>query len=328
MDQLGIADRRRLRRKLTFWRVAAFAAVLLLVVGYVYSRDWGMPGVGRANHVARVEISGVITADEELLERLRKVRDDNSVKAVIIAIESPGGTTYGGERLFKAVREIAAVKPVAAEVRGLAASAGYMVASATDHIVAGEASIVGSIGVIFQFGNVSELLDRLGVSVDAVKSTPLKAEPSPFEPTDPEAVEMIERLVADSYDWFVEIVAERRGFTRQETLALADGSIFTGRQALENGLIDELGAEEEIMAFFAERDVPAGLEVIEWDKEDEGGWFFGRAAGRLLVSLISEYLPIDKALGELATPKLFLDGLVSVWQFGGGQARDDWGKTP
>ncbi|WP_099865777.1 signal peptide peptidase SppA [Pararhizobium haloflavum] len=328
MDNLGITDRRRLRRKLTFWRIAAFVALVALVAGL--GRMSGLAGEGERtrDHIARVEVSGVVTADEDLLERLEDIKDDPSVKALIVAIESPGGTTYGGERIYKAVRDVAEQKPVAAEVRGLAASAGYMIASATDHIVAGEASIVGSIGVLFQYGNVSELLDNLGISVDSVKSAPLKAEPSPFEPADPAAEEMIRALVMDSYEWFVDIVAERREMSEGEALALADGSIFTGRQALDNGLIDALGAEQEIRAFFEERSVPANLEIIEWEEEQENRFFFAEALAAAISQWAGANLPFGEAFEGLSDRKLFLDGLVSVWQFGGGQARDDWGNTP
>ena len=328
MDDSGIADRRRLRRKVTFWRVVGLLAVVALVFGLTYGSGWIERGERAGAHIARITVSGVITADDDLLDRLEKARDDPRVRAVIIAIESPGGTTYGGEMLFNAVREIAAVKPVAAEIRGLAASAGYMVASATDHIVAGEASIVGSIGVIFQYGNISELLNRLGISVDAVKSSPLKAEPSPFEPTDPEAEAMIARLVEDSYEWFVGLVAERRDMSRQEALALADGTIFTGRQALENGLIDALGSETAIRAFFSERDVDESLAIVDWERERSGGFFFGEAVAGLLGSLVGNSTLLSNSFAQFAEGKLFLDGLISVWQFGGQQARDDWGNTP
>jgi protease IV len=330
VDHLAITDRRRLRRKLTFWRVAAFVALVALVAGLSHAGGFLPTGQGGrlADHIARVEVSGIVTPDDDLLERLADIRDNDAVKAVIVAIETPGGTTYGGERIYKAVREIAEVKPVAAEVRGLAASAGYMIASATDHIVAGEASIVGSIGVIFQYGNVSELLDKIGVSVEAVKSSPLKAEPSPFGPASPEAEAMIRALVLDSYDWFVELVAERRGFTRAQTLALADGSIFTGRQALANGLVDELGSEPEIVAWFAGRDVPEGLDVIEWEEERGGSLLFGQALADALIGALVARLPIPETLQGFTDGKLFLDGLVSVWHLGGGDARDDWGNGP
>lgn len=317
MDYDAIADRRRMRRKLGFWRAAALVTLVLAVAALAYVSDL-LPADGRGGpQIARIEVSGLITADQNLLKRLEDLRENDDVEAVIVAIESPGGTTYGGERLYDAIRAIAQTKPVAAEVRGLAASAGYMVAIATDHIVAGQASIVGSIGVIFQYGNVSELLDRIGVSVDAVKSAPLKAEPSPFEETSGEAEEMIARLVMDSYDWFVAMVAERRDFSREKALRLSDGSIFTGRQALDNGLVDALGAEAEIRSYFVSRGIDEDLRIVEWQPRGEGGPFFLKALAGAFGGWVGDVAAIPEIFEGLTDRKLFLDGLVSVWQVDG-----------
>ena len=235
-------DRRRLRRKLTFWRVVALA---IAAVGLASAAAWLLGDFGGAavDHIAKVRIEGTITEDEELLERLKRIRESNSVKGVILSIDSPGGTTAGGEAIFDAVRKLAADKPVVAQVGTLAASAGYMIASASDHIVARKSSIVGSIGVLVQFPDITGLMDKIGVKLEEVKSSPLKAEPSPFNPTTDEERAMVRSMILDSYDWFVGLVAERRPLTRSEAAALADGSIFTGRQALEKKLVDELGGE-------------------------------------------------------------------------------------
>ena len=143
-----LIDRRRLRRKLTFWRVAALAIAaigLASAAAWMLREDFGGTGV---DHIAKIRIEGTITEDEDLLERLAKVRESDAVKGVILAIDSPGGTTAGGEAIFDEVRKLAAEKPVVAQVGTLAASAGYMIASASDHIVARQSSIVGSIGVL------------------------------------------------------------------------------------------------------------------------------------------------------------------------------------
>ncbi len=172
-----------------------------------------------------------------------------AVKGVILSIDSPGGTTAGGEAIFEAVRELAAAKPVVAQVGTLAASAGYMIASASDHIVARKSSIVGSIGVLVQFPDFTGLMDKVGIKLEEVKSSPLKAEPSPFNPTTDEERAMMRAMILDSYDWFVGLVDERRPLDRAEVLALADGSVFTGRQALTNKLVDALGGEREAIAW-------------------------------------------------------------------------------
>ena len=198
------------------------------------------------------------------MERLDDIRKSSRVKGVILSIDSPGGTTAGGEAIFNAVRAVAAEKPVVAQVGTLAASAGYMIASASDHIVARQNSIVGSIGVLAQFPNFTGLMDKLGIRLEEVKSSPLKAEPSPFNPTTEEEKAMIRSMILDSYDWFVDIVVDRRNLPRAQVLTLADGSVFTGRQGLERKLVDELGGEKEAIAWLRTKGVAGNLEVIEW----------------------------------------------------------------
>lgn len=308
-----LIDRRRLRRKLTFWRLAAIAIVGL---GFVALASWfygeGLGGAAR-DHIAKVKIEGTITEDEELVRRLEKIRKSPCVKGVILAVDSPGGTTAGGEMIYDEVRKLAADKPVAAQVGTLAASAGYMIASAADHIVARKSSIVGSIGVLVQFPDVTGLMDKLGVKLEEVKSSPLKAEPSPFNPTTEEERAMVRKLILDSYDWFVGIVAERRSMTRPQVLALADGSIFTGRQALANRLVDAVGGQDEAVAWLAGKGVDAGLEVVEWKNTERGGFLFPQAAARAISRALGLPESSVELLRELGADRLFLDGLVSVW---------------
>ncbi len=309
-----IIDRRRLRRKLTFWRVAAALIVVAAVAVAAIALRGGMEGAAVA-HIARIKIEGTITEDEELLARLKRAEESDMVKGVILTVDSPGGTTAGGEAIYEAVRRLAAAKPVVAQVGTLAASAGYMIATATDHIVARQASIVGSIGVLFQFPDVTGLMDKIGVRLEGVKSSPLKAEPSPFSPTTEEEREMIRKIVMDSYDWFVGIVDERRPLTREETLALADGSIFTGRQALANRLIDELGGEETARAWLQSKGVDKDLEVVEWKrKQSSTDWLFGASVGGAVASWLGLPAGGQDLLRELGADRIFLDGLVSVWQ--------------
>lgn len=309
-----LIDRRRLRRKLTFWRIAAIAVValaLLAISAWFYGDELSGAGV---DHIAKVRIDGTITEDDELIDRLEKIRKSPRVKGVILAIDSPGGTTAGGEATFDEVRKLADDKPVVAQVGTLAASAGYMIASAADHIVARKSSIVGSIGVLIQYPDVTGLMDKIGVKLEEVKSSPLKAEPSPFNPTTDEERAMVRKLIMDSYDWFVGIVAERRSMTKPQVLALADGSIFTGRQALSNGLIDEVGGEDEAVAWLGTRGVDTSLKVVEWKDTDRGGgWLFSKALTRTVSRLLGLPENSGDVLDQLGAERLFLDGLVSVW---------------
>ncbi|MBB4183719.1 protease-4 [Sinorhizobium terangae] len=315
MNELAIADRRSLRRKLSFWRWAA-AAILVGVGLVLYAFSGWSEVTGRARqHVARVAVSGLIQDDQELVERLERIADNDSVKALIVKISSPGGTTYGGEVIYKAIRKVAAKKPVVSDVRTLAASAGYMIALAGDHIVAGETSITGSIGVIFQYPQVKALMDKLGVSLESIKSRPLKAEPSPFHPPSDEARAMIQAMIDDSYGWFVDLVAERRKIARPDALALADGRIFTGRQALKDRLVDTLGGDEEIRAFLASRNVPKSLPVVDWEAPRGNLPFgLGGVVSEWIKALGYDAFPAMKGLEKIGGEKLFLDGLVSVWQ--------------
>ena len=192
-----------------------------------------------------------------------------------------------------------------------------MIALAGDTIVAGESSITGSIGVLFQYPQIKELMDKIGISLEAIKSAPLKAEPSPFNPASEEAKAMIRAMVLDSYDWFVDLVAERRGLERAEALRLADGSIFTGRQALTSKLVDTLGGNEEIRAYLAEKGIPENLPVIDYEPRSRGG-LFSLAPGAIdLLRLFGvEGTGTGPVIEKLGGEKLFLDGLVSVWQVG------------
>ncbi|PHP68719.1 signal peptide peptidase SppA [Zhengella mangrovi] len=308
----SIIDRRRLRRKVTFWRVAAFvvAGLAIIVVAATGMRD-EFSGKG-SDHIAQIRIEGTITEDEDLLKRINDVRKADRVKGVVLTIDSPGGTTVGGEAIFEAVRKLAEKKPVVAQVGTLAASAGYMIASASDHIVARKTSIVGSIGVLAQIPNVASLLDKIGVRVDTIKSAPLKAEPSPFNETTEAERAMMRSMIMDSFEWFVGLVADRRPLSEDEVRRLADGSVFTGRQALERKLVDELGGMDEAKAWLETKGVGTDLKVIEWKKPADS------TLGGLPLALASQLLGLETdslaALKALAGEGLFLDGLLSLWQ--------------
>ena len=280
---------------------------------WFYGDDFGGTAV---DHIAKVRIEGTITEDEELIKRLENIRQSSKVKGVILSIDSPGGTTAGGEAIFEEVRKLAAEKPVVAQVGTLAASAGYMIASATDHIVARKSSIVGSIGVLVQYPDVTGLMDKVGIKLEEVKSSPLKAEPSPFNPTTDDERAMVRKLILDSYDWFVGIVDERRPLTREQALALADGSIFTGRQALANKLIDAA----------RRRDARRSTGWRPRASTPSSRWSSGRTPNGAAASCSPKAmarsdrqrarpagLTAATSFKKLGADRLFLDGLVSVW---------------
>lgn len=312
-----IAERRRIRRKLSFWRVFAFLFIAVaIVLLWLLANGGQISSPMEKDHIARVTISGVIQDDTELLTRLDRIAKKDSAKALIVSISSPGGTTYGGETIYKALRKVAEKKPVVSDVRTLAASAGYMVAVGGDRIVAGDTSITGSIGVIFQYPQLKNLLDKIGVSLEEIKSAPLKAEPSPFHNASDEAKLVMREMVMDSYDWFVNLVAERRKLSKAEALKLADGRVFTGRMALKAKLVDDIGGMQEIRAFLDTRKVPKDLPVVDWQAPKTGSPFlFGSIMWQLLQWSGFTWLDQSNSLSNSIDDKLLLDGLVSVWQF-------------
>lgn len=253
-----ILERRRLRRRLTFWRILAIAAVLVAVLAM-------LPGnLGRGDHIARVSIDGVIRGDRERDEMLRKLSENDKVQAVIVRINSPGGTVVGSEALYLQLRKIAETKPVVAVMTEMAASGGYITALAAEYIVASGNTLTGSIGVVSEAPNIAGLMEMLGVSVTRVKSSPLKAEPALTETPPPEALRAQEALILDMYDWFRGLVKERRGLDGGALDAVADGRAFTGRQALDLGLIDILGDEKTAIDWLADKHgIDRDMDVVE-----------------------------------------------------------------
>ncbi|HEY0202554.1 MAG TPA: signal peptide peptidase SppA [Acetobacteraceae bacterium] len=275
-----LLDRRRLKRRLNFWRAAAVLAVVAALAA-VGTRSRSLGGVGLA-HVARVNVTGVITEDRKLLEAVTDLAKDGTVRAVIVSIDSPGGSVAGGESLRGALIRVAAAKPVVAVMRGTAASAGYMVALPSARIFARDATLTGSIGVILETGNVGGLLQRLGVSAEAITSGPLKDQPSFTRSLTPEGRDYLHGLVNDMFDQFVTMVADARHLDPARVRELADGRAYTGRQAQKLGLVDEIGGEAEARDWLArERDVPATTPV----RDLQTGSFYERTLGATMSGL-------------------------------------------
>lgn len=252
-------------RYITFWRVVAVLALAL--AAYVTFRP--DPDSPRGPHVARHEIVGVIRDDPRRDRMFARLAENEDAKALVLRINSPGGTTAGSEALFESLRHVAERMPVVAVMGESAASGGYIAAIAADHIIARGNTITGSIGVIAQFPQVDGLLDKIGVQMREVKSSPLKAAPSPFGDPDPRALEVERELVEDSYQWFRRIVAGRRNLGGDKLDAVADGRVFTGRQALKAGLIDEIGGERAAREWLETKGIDSSLPMVSIDVEEE-----------------------------------------------------------
>src|SRR4030088_3158423 len=253
LDSDVIVDRGRIRRKLTFWRVVAvLVAIAAIATAGVVATPGGRSTFTTSGSIARVHIDGLIRSDNDRVEALERLGKINAGGGVV-HINPPGGTTAGSEQLYDALVRLKAKKPLVIVVEGLAASGGYIAALAADHIVAQETSLVGSIGVLFQYPNFTDLLKTIGVKVEEVKSSPLKAAPNGFEPTSPEARAAIEAIVSDSYAWFRGLVKARRQLDDAGLERVADGRVFTGRQGVALKLIDELGGERVALSWLAKK---------------------------------------------------------------------------
>jgi len=318
LDADLIVDRRRMRRKLTFWRVLAiFIAVVAIVAVTATVARRGDAGItAGGNYVARVKITGLIRNDQERVDSLERLAKSRSAKAVIVRIDSPGGTTAGSEQLHTALKNIAAAKPLVVVVDGLAASGGYIAAMSADHIVAQETSLVGSIGVLFQYPNVSDLLKTIGVKVEEVKSSPLKAAPNGFEPTSPEARAAIEALVKDSYAWFRGMVKDRRKMDDATLDQVTDGRVFTGRQGVALKLVDQLGNEKTAVAWLEkEKGLKADTPVRDWQLKPR---FSDLSMLHLATAVVLDAIGLGSIAQRfegsvLAVERLNLDGLLALW---------------
>ena len=311
-----LAERRVLLRKLSYWRVAAFSVLILggAIAGFqLLGSDTSL---GFSPHIARLAIEGIITGDRETLKLIQKIEDSKGAEAVLITIDSPGGTTSGAERLYDALRHLSAKKPTVAVVGTMAASGGYIAALGADRIVALGNALVGSIGVLVQYPNFAKLLDTIGVKVEDVKSSPLKASPNGFEPTSPEARAALAALVSDSFTWFKSLVKERRGMSDEQLQSVDDGRIFTGRQGIDLHLVDNLGGEREAIAWLQqEKNIPKDLPVRDWKQErtlERLGILSFSARAAQFLGLSSLSLALDHAAH--ATQEHMLDGLLSIWQ--------------
>lgn len=310
----AVLERRRIRRKLTFWRgvtLLLIAAIVLFAALYIK----GNTPSRHVAHIAKISITGTIYNNEELLKRLKDVAESDMVKGVILDISSPGGTTTGGEVIYDAVRKITDKKPVVTQVGTLAASAGYMIAIASDHIIAHKTSLIGSIGVLFQYPDISGLLDKIGVKFESIKSSPLKAEPNFFTPTSDAARAMIDNTVKDTYDWFVGLVKERRPMITADKLpALTNGSIYTGRQALQHQLIDALGDQETSVDWLASKGIDKELPVIEWKAETSPyNDLLSTSVMKLLLRNIGLSEQGSSLFDEHIGKRILLDGMLAVW---------------
>lgn len=312
-----LVDRRRLQRRLTTWRIGAILLALIALLAFAANNEELSDMFGSSSQIARITVSGIITDDRKQQEMLDKLAKADHVKAVIMHVNSPGGTTTGGEALYAAIRRLSEKKPVVAVFGTVAASAAYIAGLASDHIVARGNSITASVGVIFQFTNVVDLMNKVGIKMEEIKSGPLKATPSPFQPTDEKGLELAKGMVMEAQTWFLGLVQERRKLESHELEFIKDGRILSGRQALTRRLVDEIGGEKHAVKWLEDKKkIAAKLPIKDWKPNypSEYPWAMGlaRYAEKALGLPAGTFTPLAHTDSPLE--RLRLDGLISIWQ--------------
>lgn len=299
-----LLDRMQLKSRIRMWRLMAILALGIAAVatfGSLRTNPTISPLTG--GYIARVHVEGVIDDDIKMHELLTELRDSKAVKAVMVRIDSPGGTAVGGEQLYVDLRAIAEKKPVVAVMRNMATSAGYLTAVAADQIFAREGTITGSVGVILQTAEFTNMADKLGITPITIKSGDLKASPSPVEKLGGKQRAALQASLDTFFQFFKGTVAERRQLPPSTINLLEDGRIFSGKQALKYRLIDAIGGEEEAVNWLeTAKKLEKSLPVLDEEPEYEQG-----------NPLFAEFK--EMAFGKVV-PDMLLNhhGLSAIWK--------------
>ncbi len=296
-----LVERNRLKSQVRRWRLAAILLVAFLGLMNIAPKSVGGAPAGM-DYIARVEIKGIINSDKEILDGIKSLADNAHVKAVLLQVDSPGGTAVGGEEYYQAIEELQKKKPVVALFNNISTSAAYLLAVPADRIYAHKATITGSIGALIEVPNVKGLADKLGVEMIAVKTGALKGAPSPFDAMTDDTKQMLQGMVDNFLGVFTESIVAHRHIPMEQVKQIADGRVFTGLQAVDNHLVDEIGGEDEALKWLqTQRHIPEKLKVYDVKlKKDKTG----------LLALLTTMAP-----GNTLIPKVFsLHGLLSIWQ--------------
>lgn len=262
-------ERSKNKRKILIWKIVSMLMLIVIFSLFAYDKEFifSSPQDSKSSKkevIGLIEIDGMIIDDYKKVKKISEIAKNKSIKALIVKVDSPGGTIVGSENIYKSLRKVADAKPVVVVMNNLAASGGYLISLAGDHIIAHNGTITGSIGVIFQSAEFTALAEKIGVKLENFKSGELKALPNPTEKTTDLAREALMSSVQDCYEYFVNLVATRRGLTHEEVKKIADGRIYTGRQALNLKLVDEVGDIDSAVKWLNNnKRIPVNLELKE-----------------------------------------------------------------
>ena len=228
----------------------------------------------RSPHIARIKIDGPIFDDINFNGLIYELGLNSNVKALIVHINSPGGSVVGAESIFVALSELSREKPSVSVLGETATSGGYLIAAATDKIISRSNTLTGSIGVILQYPNLSKLLKNIGIDVNTIRSSDLKASINLFEKPTSKALEKHKQVIDETFLWFKGIVAEKRKISDINLEKVSQGGVFTGRKAKKLGLVDLIGGEREAIKYLEEKVDIIGLPLIDWTSSKESSSLF------------------------------------------------------
>ena len=297
------------RRRIFLWRIFSFVLAISLL--YIFFNN---PKINMSSkpHIANYAISGLLVDADQILEDLEYLEFEDNVKAIIISVDSPGGTTVSAEEIFLKIRSISSNKPIVVVMKNIATSGAYLFSIGADRIFARENTITGSVGVLLQWARIDQGLEKIGIEMKEVKSGKLKAEPDLFGESDEEAMALTQKIVDETYSWFLNLVKERRKVEEYAISQISDGRIFTGRQALDLNLIDEIGGYKEAKFWLVEnREINTDLEILIYNQNKSTNFI------ELSVAKIMDYFNISTSYRDSFNNNLSLiniDGLLSIWQ--------------
>jgi protease-4 len=259
------------RHPYLFFLLVSFALFTGLALGLLAVVAWmgGSSADFSGEAVGVVEIEGAITDSRDILEHIRRFREDEDIKAIVIRIDSPGGAVGPSQEIYREIRKTVEAKKVIASMGAVAASGGYYVACAADGIVANPGTITGSIGVIMGYTNFRQLLDKIGMVPVVIKSGPYKDTGSPTREMRDDEREILQSITSGIHEQFVTAIAEGRNMDRSQVALVADGRIFTGEDAKTKGLVDRLGNYEDALAWAGEMGGIEGEVVPVYAREEK-----------------------------------------------------------
>lgn len=252
--------------------------------------------------IVRVEGPIALSSVDYAVQQIRQAREDKRVKAVVLRVDTPGGTVTGSDQIWREVSLLKrSGKPVVVSMGGLAASGGYYVSAPADQIIAEPTTTTGSIGVIIELPNASGLLDKVGVEFESITAGEWKNMGSPFKPFDDRDVARFQELVDDTYDRFLRVVAQGRNLSMETARRIADGKIYSADEALANGLVDRLGYEEDAIVEATNRAKLSSPRIVRYSKPISLGALFGLSASATSHPLIDQ-----QTIMELRSPRMLM----------------------